>query len=1337
MEHAGSRGKRKSRLTLLSKCLIFFLAVHVIQTMAYSPMTTAAPGNEMSAAGTGVVVFGKNDVGQLGVANPPWMDVILYPTAVSSLSNITQVAAGEKHSLALDADFKVYGIGSNTFGQLGSVPNANDNSMASPVEIAGLPQVKSIAAGKDYSMALSVTGSVYMFGSLSFGDSNVSYSDPTPTPTLINEELPAMKAIAAGPNRAFMVAENGDVYALGKKDGYLLGVPGTGYEHTPIQVSLPGGAKAVDVSVGEDHNLVLTENGIVYGFGLNQNGALGSSNIGNSSGMGPTLMQGFPGGTTFFSISAGDRYSLFATADGIVYGMGLNVYNTLGIDSTMYSQPTAPIQITGLENVTSVIAGYTHSLAITADGSVYSFGQGLDGRLGQGQGYDNYTQATPKKIVGMTGSAVAIGGGNSNGFTVVAGEVNSSVTSSSTTFDKHPERQANILITATLRGNVVRGITYNGNTLQAMTDYRVSESGYQITINKSYLAGTAIGIGDLAVTFSGGEDQIVKITVSESPVPDFSQDGLFVFGKNDYNQLGLADGNNHWLPHHLNAFGGNEVVDVDSGYRHTLVLTSDGSVYSFGNGNGSGVLGQGDSNHESTPKRIEGLTQAVSIAAGGIHSLVLTADGKVYAFGAGYSGQLGDGEFHAGLNVPTQIENLPPIKAIAAGSEHSILLSEAGDVYTFGGGYIGQLGQGKFYVESNDYGLSVPTKMMNLPKIKSIAAGYDHSILLSEEGKVYTFGGGYSGQLGDGNFYEEEQNGGSASPILLTNLPSMKQIAANGDHTLLLSLSGEVYAFGYGGAGQLGQGVFYGSEAEYGLSVPTKIESLPKIKKITSGMNHSLFLSAAGEIYASGSNNSGEVGQDTRDYSKISTPTRITQLSNVVNIAAGYNQSFAVVKHHVLDSSLDLSTATFDKYGPSQVDISVEVQENGNKLAFIHDGQHVLIAGTDYTEDGTSITINASYLSQLAVGTTELTFEFSEGADQTVTVTISDSTPPGGNGSSGNTSGGGAVLPVHSTNGQITVPSGSSGSVSLDNAVTVMIPAGASNRELRVTIEKLANTSGIIRSELMASPVYEMLKNVAGNFDKPVVLSFVFDKSKVKQGQSVAIFYYDEVNKKWVSIGGEVSGNQVTADVDHFTKFAVLVVDEKTGQLVDETAETVEEPSFSDIAGHWAETNIEEAAKLGITGGYPDGSFQPEAQITRAEFAVMLANALKLEAIADSLAFTDWTSIGKWARTSVAANAEVGIIKGYEDGSFRPNASITRAELAVMIARAYGSDYAENAKSDYADQSDIPQWAVGPIASIESVGIVQGRDGNRFAPNDTATRAEAVTMILRLLQVKS
>lgn len=185
------------------------------------------------------------------------------------------------------------------------------------------------------------------------------------------------------------------------------------------------------------------------------------------------------------------------------------------------------------------------------------------------------------------------------------------------------------------------------------------------------------------------------------------------------------------------------------------------------------------------------------------------------------------------------------------------------------------------------------------------------------------------------------------------------------------------------------------------------------------------------------------------------------------------------------------------------------------------------------------------------------------------------------------------------------------------------------------------------------------------------------------------------------------------------------------------TTPSVPKLEVKDIGGHWAKQDIEEAIKLGIAQGFGDGSFRPNQPVTREQFIVMIMNAIRPNEEASSMpAFTDDDEIAPWAAKAVALADELGLMSGYEDGSFRPKNELTRAQLAVLIARTLGSDPAipMTADADYADNANIPSWAKPAARLLRELGIMNGRTGNRFAPLDTVTRAEAITVILRLVQ---
>ncbi|MCU6707468.1 family 10 glycosylhydrolase [Paenibacillus sp. J5C_2022] len=180
------------------------------------------------------------------------------------------------------------------------------------------------------------------------------------------------------------------------------------------------------------------------------------------------------------------------------------------------------------------------------------------------------------------------------------------------------------------------------------------------------------------------------------------------------------------------------------------------------------------------------------------------------------------------------------------------------------------------------------------------------------------------------------------------------------------------------------------------------------------------------------------------------------------------------------------------------------------------------------------------------------------------------------------------------------------------------------------------------------------------------------------------------------------------------------------------------EPSFKDITGHWAKQAILRAAKLGIAEGFQDGSFRPEKQVTRAEFITLLMRAFPDRGKAEGeLAFADAKLIPDWAADAVRRAVKAGLINGYDDGTFRPDQPITRSEIATLAVRLLELEPVKEAKLPFSDADDAPVWAQGYIAAAVEAGIMKGRGGNRFAPGELAKRSEAVVVLLALLDNES
>ncbi|CAH1218171.1 hypothetical protein PAECIP111891_04706 [Paenibacillus allorhizoplanae] len=400
-------------------------------------------------------------------------------------------------------------------------------------------------------------------------------------------------------------------------------------------------------------------------------------------------------------------------------------------------------------------------------------------------------------------------------------------------------------------------------------------------------------------------------------------------------------------------------------------------------------------------------------------------------------------------------------------------------------------------------------------------------------------------------------------------------------------------------------------------------------------------------------------------------------------------------------------------------------------------GGTITVPVTEWIDtDNYNASVAGSYTFTATLGSLPANTTNTSNVTATVAVVIVEPQLPPTDGGGGSTT---PIIdnPVTSTDGTLTLPVGKQGIVSLEDEAIVSIPADATDRELQVTIAKVLDTKPLLTNKNgLASPIFEILKNFSENFNKPVTLTFVFDKAaKWSSDQIVAVNYFDEVKKEWVEVpGGKINENHITVEVNHFTKYGVFVVGEAPTLPTPETDPII---NLSDISGHWAEANIKQAVSGGIVVGYPDGTFAPDQSITRAEFAVMLMTTLKMKGEGAALTFTDAGKIGTWAQKAVAQAVQAGIIQGYDDGTFRPYVEITRTEVAVMIAKAMGQSIPANITTGFADDKNIPAWAKASVSYVKRTGVMQGKGYDQFAPQDHATRAEAVTVLLNMLAQKS
>ncbi len=331
-----------------------------------------------------VWAWGENGKGQLGIgttndARTPY---------TTQISNVTAIAAGGSHSLALKSDGTIWGWGANAGGQLGDGTNTDATS---PVQVKGFFLVRAvgIAAGESHSLAVDGNGEVWAWGQNDFGQLGDSTIVSRSTPVKV-KQLNNVIQVAAGANHSLALKNDGSVWAWGDQRHLQLGdgaVISPRLTPVHVQAGLPTTppiflSDVTAIAAGGDHNLALTNNNQIWGWGSDKftessggGGGLGAVGPDGTAVLFPQIMQGVTGKVV--AIAAGTYHSLALTDDGRVWAWGHNDQGQLG-DST-FTDPFGVFPVKGLKGAKAIAAGGGHGLALAVpslkvDQTALSFG---------------------------------------------------------------------------------------------------------------------------------------------------------------------------------------------------------------------------------------------------------------------------------------------------------------------------------------------------------------------------------------------------------------------------------------------------------------------------------------------------------------------------------------------------------------------------------------------------------------------------------------------------------------------------------------------------------------------------------------------------------------------------------------------------------------------------------------------------------------------------------------------------------------------------------------------------------------------------------------------------
>lgn len=610
------------------------------------------------------------------------------------------------------------------------------------------------------------------------------------------------------------------------------------------------------ISAGFNHTLIIQQ-GEVFASGENIYGQLGNGVSGGSGFMVKVL-----GIENIIAVSAGRRHSMALRADGKVFVWGDNTFFQNG---TLGGTSSIPVLVPGLSDIIDIQAGDYHCLALKSNGEVISWGSNFRGELGRGF---TSTSASPGAVVDPSGS------GNLGGVTVISSGSRHSL--------------------AIKDGNV---LTWGENTNSQLGLTGVPESNIPVYVKRVYVS--VVGNLSNIISLSAGETHSLAMDVEGK---------LWSWGEGKDGQLGIGAVNPSIPSTYTRHFAENvasRIRTMAAGRRHSMAVDGAGEVLTFGS-NANGQLGISFGIPKNDVPTYSGFNRAVGLACGDDFTILIQSDGVIFGSGKNYDMQFGGTPFPT-MDSFFAFFNRTGKMAQLATHKNSYLLMADGTVHSSG----------------DDVAIGFPTsatttsftQIPSLHDIISIGSTGFTSYAVDVNGRVWAWGSNVTGAIGIG------MTGGYFDvPIPIPNLADIVYIdgaqatAPSSPHINAISVSGDLYAWGFNLNYQLGDGTTTSKNA------PILITSPGKIFSVAAGQNNTFALYANNDIQSWGVESTGGVLAGTGTSGKLKTPVLVASGTKFKSVSAKRRIRLALTTNgeiHAWGSSVnspnffDVCTSTF------------------------------------------------------------------------------------------------------------------------------------------------------------------------------------------------------------------------------------------------------------------------------------------------------------------------------------------------------------------------------------------------------------------------------------------
>ncbi|REE98420.1 S8 family serine peptidase [Thermomonospora umbrina] len=807
--------------------------------------------------------------------------------------NSVSVAAGDEHTLVVDNYTSgVWAGGGGARGQLGIGSTQNSTTM---VAIPGLSNVSAVAAGDDFSLALS-SGAIWAWGANDQGQLGDGTTTDRSTPVKVNGITNAV-SIAAGARHGMAVLSDGTVRAWGDNVHGQLGDGTTNDRSTPISVSALTGVSTIErgaIDGGAGHSLALLASGEVKSWGLNANGQLG--NTATTDSLTPITVPGLAGK----QVAAGAHHSLVVSSNNTISAFGKNDFGQLGDGTTV--QRTTPVQVSTVTGAVIVSGGSDYSLATsTTDGlALWGWGSNAEGQLGNGT---TASTTTPVRYQDPEAASVmrAVSAGthhtilttNDYGIWSFGDNAAGQLGLGTTTDTNVPTEPLRLNLWNFCHEDLAHTTPeFLKPSIDGPCSTRSHGTGVAGIIGAK--DGNGKGIAGIApnVRFRLGDSLSYADALADTEPGDVLLfEYAFVVNNRqhpvelsavyyDLTVLATAAGVTVVEP------GGNNTVNLDDPANPnavTIMSRPDSGAIMVGAGeppsdNGVNCV---DANRPAERTAWKYSTYGSRVDVQGYGLCIAT-------LGVSSWKNLTPSETDPNKMYRGEFGGTSGAGAIVAG----VVASLQGVAKHMGAPLSPQLVRHILKVTGTPQPPSDPKHVGPLPNLRraidflrgGIAVGGSWTMAVGNDGKVRSWGSNSHGQLGDGT--TTGRNVAAEVAGLSGVVRSPRALAAGSAHALAVKADGTVWAWGENSAGQLGDGT------TTNRSLPVQVSGLSGMTAVAADDFWSLALKSDGTLWAWGDGLAGQLGNG--DQENRMTPVQVSGLTDVVDMAAGRHHGLAV-----------------------------------------------------------------------------------------------------------------------------------------------------------------------------------------------------------------------------------------------------------------------------------------------------------------------------------------------------------------------------------------------------------------------------------------------------------